>query len=75
MTHPFKAEKLHFLSFAIESAEIKSPFGFNPELVIKHDFKLNWDMSFDMEGNIIKADLGVTILKVIKKKKRVVLFK
>lgn len=61
MKHPFTAEKLHFLSFEIQSAEIKSPFGFNPELVIKHDFKLTWDMGFDMVGNIIKADLGVTV--------------
>jgi hypothetical protein len=59
--HPFTAEKLHFLSFEIQSAEIKSPYGFNPELVIKHDFKLNWDMGFDMEGMIIKADLGVAV--------------
>jgi hypothetical protein len=61
MKHPFTAEKLHFLNFEIQSAEIKSPFGFNPELVIKHDFKLNWDMGFDMEEHIIKADLGVAV--------------
>lgn len=61
MKHPFTSEKLHFLSFEIESATIKSPFGFNPELVNKHDFKLTWEMGFDMAGNIIKADLGVTV--------------
>lgn len=60
--HPFVADKLHFLSFEIQSAQIKSPHGFNPEDVVKHDFKLSWDMGFDMEEKIIKADLGVTVI-------------
>ena len=57
----FNPEALEMADFRLVKGSIESPFDFDPEQVDGHKFELGFDLSFNMEDKLTKADFQVQI--------------
>lgn len=61
MTDLFKVDKLHIREFRLIKGQIDSPFEFNSEMVDGYHFEVGFEMGFDVENKLIKADFQASI--------------
>lgn len=54
-------EKIHLQGFRILHAEMKSPFEFDMHQIASFENDVKFDLSFNLEDNMVKADFEVTI--------------
>lgn len=54
--------KIHILDFRIISGEINSPFEFDPDVITGYSFDVDYDMSFNLVENLVKADFKVDVM-------------
>lgn len=66
-TNKFDATKIHFSDFRILKGNIDSPFDFDKEKIINHNFSVDFDMSFNPEDKLVKADFIVEISTISEK--------
>tara|TARA_R110002050_G_scaffold293373_2_gene449848 strand:- start:4659 stop:5114 length:456 start_codon:yes stop_codon:yes gene_type:complete len=53
--------KMAILDFKIIKGAINSPFEFNALEIIEHKFNVNFDMGFNLEDNLLKADFDFDV--------------
>jgi hypothetical protein len=58
----FTAEKLHFINFEVQSASIESPPKFRIDEVVNHEFTVSFNIGFDLEAAILRADLTIEVV-------------
>ena len=56
-----KPDKIHIVSFKITKGQIESPFGFDQEKIEDFSFEISFDMAFNLEEKLVKADFNVEI--------------
>lgn len=54
-------DKIHLIDFKIIKGQIESPVGFDPIKRKGHAFQVNFDMGFNLEDKLVKADFIVDI--------------
>lgn len=54
-------EKIHLMGFRILHAEMKSPFEFDMHQIASFENDVKFDMSFNLEDDMVKADFDVHI--------------
>jgi hypothetical protein len=60
-------EKIHLQTFRILNAEIKSPFNFETSKIERFETNSEFDMAFNFEDCMVKADIIVTVNSVSEK--------
>lgn len=66
------AEKISIVEFKIIKGQIESPFDFDLDIVEGHDFKVNFNLSFNIESKLAKTDFEISITtKSIEKQEEV----
>jgi hypothetical protein len=61
MPELFQVDKLHIREFRLIKGQIDSPFEFDKEMVDGFHFEVGFEMSFDIENKLIKADFQASI--------------
>lgn len=59
--HLLDPEKIHIVNMVIVKCHIDNPFEFLPEKAKGHVFNLSFDLGFNLEDKLIKADFKVDI--------------
>ncbi|MEZ4850575.1 MAG: hypothetical protein R3B93_18565 [Bacteroidia bacterium] len=57
-------QKIHLVNFKIIRGQIESPFGFDQEKIEDYSFMVDFDMAFNLEEKLVKADFSVEIKTV-----------
>lgn len=55
------AEKIEIVNFKIIKGQINSPFEFEVDKVKGHTFNLNFEMGFNLDKKLVKADFKVIV--------------
>ncbi len=61
-------DKIHILDTQILKCNIKCPFGFDPNTVQKYDFDLDFNLAFNLDDLLVKADFELNILTISEEK-------
>jgi hypothetical protein len=67
-TNKFHAEKIHLIKIEILKCHIDSPFELSLEKIKGHKFKMDFDLGFNLEDQLIKADFKLNIVSKSKGK-------
>ena len=59
--HLLKPEKIHIANTAIVKCNIDSPFDFQPEKANGHEFDMNFELGFNLEDKLVKADFKLEV--------------
>lgn len=62
-------EKIHIVDFKITNGQIESPEDFQIKKVDGHHFNVDFDLAFNVEDKLVKADFSVSIETKSKSKK------
>lgn len=54
-------KKIEIIDFKIIKGQINSPFNFNEENVEGHTFNVDFELGFNLEDKLIKADFSVNV--------------
>lgn len=54
-------EKIEIVDFKIIKGQIKSPFDFENEKVAGHTFNVDFELGFNLEDKLVKADFSVNV--------------
>ncbi len=54
-------KKIEIVDFKIIKGQINSPFNFNEENVAGHNFNVDFELGFNLEDKLIKADFSVNV--------------
>jgi len=54
-------EKLHLVEFKLLKGQIESPYGITNETIDGYQFEVGFDVGFNIEQKLIKADLQIKI--------------
>ncbi|MCH7414570.1 hypothetical protein MM213_13810 [Belliella sp. R4-6] len=54
-------EKINIVDFKIISGSLNNPFSFNADLLEGHQFDVNFDMGFNLEDKLVKADFKADV--------------
>ena len=57
-------DKIHILDTQILRCNIKCPFGFDSTRVQKYDFDLDFNLAFNLDDLLVKADFELNILTI-----------
>lgn len=58
----FYPEKIHLVKIDIIKCHIDSPFEFFPDKIKGHEFNMEFDLGFNLEDKLIKADFKLDVL-------------
>lgn len=61
MPNLFNVDQLHLREFRLVKGQIDSPFEFNSDEVDGYHFEVGFEMGFDIENKLIKADFQANI--------------
>jgi hypothetical protein len=56
-----QTEKIKIVDFKIIKGQINSPFDFNEENIEGHSFNVNFELGFNLEDKLVKADFSVNV--------------
>ncbi|MBN2891239.1 MAG: hypothetical protein JXL97_05185 [Bacteroidales bacterium] len=54
-------EKIHIIDTQIEKCSIECPFGFDSKQVDKYDFDLDFNLGFNLDDLLVKADFELNV--------------
>ncbi len=54
-------QKIHILDYSVLKGSIETPLGFDPTLVDGYESNVSFDMSFNIDENLAKADIQVKV--------------
>lgn len=54
-------EKIEIVDFKIIKGQINSPFDFDEENVVGHTFNVDFELGFNLEDKLVKADFSVYV--------------
>ncbi len=67
-TDLLQPDKIHILDTQILKCNIKCPFGFDSSIVQKYDFDLDFNLAFNLDDLLVKADFELNILTISEEK-------
>ncbi|SMD42074.1 hypothetical protein SAMN00777080_0611 [Aquiflexum balticum DSM 16537] len=54
-------DKINIVDFKIINGSLSNPFGFKADLLEGHQFDVNFDLGFNIEDKLVKADFEVSV--------------